>query len=116
MFKKKKKKRVTRASVILLEQAVPFKPHARVCSGILGGLSIVTMAIYLRHDPHHPPPLLPCPYAVFFVFFYIKGFRRSHISLVPRLIQTRAEGATLSPEKVTAFRRGEAWERRGLPF
>lgn len=31
-----------------------FKRHACVCSGILGGLSIVTMAIYLRLTLPHP--------------------------------------------------------------
>lgn len=62
----------------------PFKPHAGVCSEILGGISIVTMAIYLRCTLPHLLQLLPWPYA----WSFLKGSRGSLISLVPSNSET----------------------------
>ena len=75
------------ASMILFEQRGTlaegpqslFKPY--VCSGILRGLSIVTMAIYLRHV--HPHLLATSPMAIC-LEFYLKGLHCSLIVLVPR--------------------------------
>lgn len=95
-----------------------FKPYACVCSGILGGLSIVTMAIYLRRARPHPLQLLPWPYAWSF-FFFLKGFHCSLILLVPGNSDTSLPKAKLRgnalPKKshgiLTALAR--SWLRRG---
>lgn len=66
---------IIRASVILFEHEGTLarvlsrclKPYACVCAGILGGLSIVTMAIYLRRTL--PPPTATSPVAICLEFF-----------------------------------------------
>lgn len=104
---------VIRASVILLKHGGTLarvlsrclKPYACVCAGILGGLSIVTMAIYLRRTlPPHPPQLLPWPYA----WSFLKGFHCSLISLVPgnsdpSVPKAELRGNVLLKKKVTVF-------------
>lgn len=73
------------ASMILFEQRGTltegpqslFKPY--VCSGILRGLSIVTMAIYLRRVRPHLLATSPMAWS-----FILKGLHCSLMVLVPR--------------------------------
>lgn len=93
-----------------------FKPYACVCSGILGGLSIVTMAIYLCRAL--PPPTATSPMAICLEFFK-KVFTALSSCLYP-VIQThhcqkRSSGATRSPPKSHGILTALAWSwlRRG---
>lgn len=76
--------------------------YACVCSGILGGLSIVTMAIYLYRTQPHPPELLPRPCA----WSFLKGFHCSLILLVPGNSYTSPPKAEL---RGNVFPKEESW-------
>jgi len=82
-----------------------FKPYACVYSGILGGLSIVTMVIYLHYACPYPQQFLPWPYE--WIFKKKKGFHCSLILLVSNNSDISVPKAELRgdglPKKVTAF-------------